>query len=462
MLRLNIPAMYDLLERENRETLCHDNTIDDTIDSCRGFLRESGPHGSSAEVLRGYFEEICIPVFSALRIGGALIRELNGRFSSLIGSVFPDISAKVLDEEELSGMIGAFNTAIERLIAFTESAPEAAPFFSSSLASMKGLRDAADELLAAFLGFSEETEGFFTEAGTYIAEIRNIAATYSSVSFGQDEEGMLFFRIGEGERCYDAASLRQAFSRTLGTLGSHNGLFELECLKNAPSFAPIASSVRTITKKMTVGEASAFGLYAYGDDSVKEVLSKDPQVIYAEDYADGRDIPGHAVALSRMGLRDGDISDVAYELSYHAVENGIDRGIVTEDQLMDLNDRMEGCIHDDLSIHVADIRDADAVSRYLEGADPYTRNVYLAYMPGSGLNAIEKAKVYLATVAMDKRLHTWFDLSGQLFACTGTDSEAHAPSAYMYGFGANELADSLERKLSGAAGAAYVRGRAPV
>ena len=273
---------------------------------------------------------------------------------------------------------------------------------------------------------------------------------------------MLFFRIGEGERCYDAASLRQAFSRTLGTLGSHNGLFELECLKNAPSFAPIASSVRTITKKMTVGEASAFGLYAYGDDSVKEVLSKDPQVIYAEDYADGRDIPGHAVALSRMGLRDGDISDVAYELSYHAVENGIDRGIVTEDQLMDLNDRMEGCIHDDLSIHVTDIRDADAVSRYLEGADPYTRNVYLAYMPGSGLNAIEKAKVYLATLAMDKRLHTWFDLSGQLFAFTGTDSEAHASSAYMYGFGANELADSLERKLSGAAGAAYVRGRAPV
>ena len=132
---------------------------------------------------------------------------------------------------------------------------------------------------------------------------------------------MLFFRIGEGERCYDAASLRQAFSRTLGALGSHNGLFELECLKNAPSFAPIASSVRTITKKMTVGEASAFGLYAYGDDSVKEVLSKDPQVIYAEDYADGRDIPGHAVALSRMGLRDGDISDVAYELSYHTVEN---------------------------------------------------------------------------------------------------------------------------------------------
>ena len=318
MLRLNIPAMYDLLERENRETLRHDNTIVDTIDSCKGLLRENSPHGSSAEVLRGYFEEICIPVFSALRIGGALIRELNGRFSSLIGSVFPDISAKVLDEEELSGMIGAFNTAI----------------------------------LAAFLGFSEETEGFFTEAGTYIAEIRNIAATYSSVSFGQDEEGMLFFRIGEGERCYDAASLRQAFSRTLGALGSHNGLFELECLKNAPSFAPIASSVRTITKKMTVGEASAFGLFAYGDDSVKEVLSKDPQVIYAEDYADGRDIPGHAVALSRMGLRDGDISDVAYELSYHAVENGIDRGIVTEDQLMDLNDRMEGCIHDDLSIHV--------------------------------------------------------------------------------------------------------------
>ena len=111
---------------------------------------------------------------------------------------------------------------------------------------------------------------------------------------------------------------------------------------------------------------------------------------------------------------------------------------------------------------VTDIRDADAVSRYLEGADPYTRNVYLAYLPGSGLNAIEKAKVYLATLAMDKRLHTWFDLSGQLFACTGTDSEAHAPSAYMYGFGANELADSLERKLSGAAGAAYVRGRAPV
>jgi hypothetical protein len=32
----------------------------------------------------------------------------------------------------------------------------------------------------------------------------------------------------------------------------------------------------------------------------------------------------------------------------------------------------------------------------------------------------------------------------------------------MYGFGANELADSLEQKLSGAAGAAYVRGRAPV
>ena len=95
--------------------------------------------------------------------------------------------------------------------------------------------------------------------------------------------------------------------------------------------------------------------------------------------------------------------------------------------------------------------------------EEFFANASALHTPGhSAMNAIEKAKVYLATLAMDKRLHTWFDLSGQLFACTGTDSEAHAPSAYMYGFGANELADSLERKLSGAAGAAYVRGRAPV
>ena len=123
---------------------------------------------------------------------------------------------------------------------------------------------------------------------------------------------------------------------------------------------------------------------------------------------------------------------------------------------MDLNDQMEGCIHNDLITHVSDVRDPAAVSEYLKGADPYTRNVYMAYMPGSGLNAVEKAKVYLATMAMDRRLHTWFDLSNQLFACIGADSETHAPSAYMHGFVVNALAERLERRLSGAASAAYV------
>ena len=456
MLRLNISAMEELLEKENQETLRRETSIDDTIASYHAFFEKKGFEENAVNALRVYFQEIGVPALSALRMGGLLIRELNGHFSSLLEGTFSDISANVLDEEDLAGMVSTFDTAINRLASFSEMMPAAAPFLDSSLVCMREIRDAADALLTSFLAFSKETESCYTEAGTYIAEVRNIASTYSSISFGQDEAGMTYFQIGDGERCYDVLSLRQAFSRTLGILGNHNGLFELECLKHAPSFAPIASSVKTITKKMTVGEASAFGLFAYREDSVKEVLSRDPQVIYAEDYADGRDIPGHAVALSRMGLRDGDISDVAYELSYHTVENGIDRGIVSEEQLMDLNDQMEGCIHNDLITHVSDVRDPAAVSEYLKGADPYTRNVYMAYMPGSGLNAVEKAKVYLATMAMDRRLHTWFDLSNQLFACNGADSETHAPSAYMHGFVVNALAERLERRLSGAASAAYV------
>lgn len=459
MLRLNIPAMEELLTQENQETIRQDASIDEIIDSYKAYLEKEGNQGNVTASLRSYFLEIGIPALSALRIGGTFLRELNEHFSSLISGTFSEISANVLDEEELAALLESFNVSISRLDAFAAALPAAAPFLSSSLLCMQKLKDALNTHLASFRGFSEETAACYTEAGTYIAEVRNIASTYGSISFELDEEGALYFQLGD-ERYYDVPALRQAFSRTLGILGNHNGLFELECLKHAPSYAPIASSVRTITKKMTVGEAAAFGLFAYRDDSVKEVLSKDPQVIYAEDYADGRDIPGHAVALSRMGLRDGDISDVAYELSYHTIENGIDRGIVTEEQLMDLNDQMEGCIHNDLSLHVADVRDSAAVSEYLEGADPYTRNVYMAYMPDSGLNVVEKAKVYLATMAMDKRLHVWFDTSEKLFGCTGTEDGAFAPSAYMHGFSVNDFADRLERKLSGAASAAYMRNMA--
>ncbi|MER2025049.1 MAG: hypothetical protein ABS879_05445, partial [Eubacteriales bacterium] len=274
MLRLNIPAMEYLLKKENSETIRWEALIDDTIESYKGLFRKAVPGDGAVGILHAYFLEIGIPALSALRTGGSLIRELNGHFTSLLEGAFAEISPSVLDEEELSGMVGTFDTAICGLSAFAETVPAAELFLGASLVCMRNLRYAADALLSSFLGFSEETEACYREAGTYIAEMRNIASTYSSVSLGQDETGTIYFLIGNGERYYDIDSLRQAFSRALGALGSHNGLFELECLKNAPSCAPISSSVRTITKKMTVGEASAFGLFAYGDDSVKEVLSR--------------------------------------------------------------------------------------------------------------------------------------------------------------------------------------------
>ena len=83
MLRLNIPAMEELLTQENQETIRQDASIDEIIDSYKAYLEKEGNQGNVTASLRSYFLEIGIPALSALRIGGTFLRELNEHFSSL-------------------------------------------------------------------------------------------------------------------------------------------------------------------------------------------------------------------------------------------------------------------------------------------------------------------------------------------------------------------------------------------